>query len=112
MRVIVCGGRDYTNTDRCFSVLDEQHAKQPITLLIQGGAKGADALGKMWAKWRKVDYLTVEADWSLHGRAAEPIRNAKMLEYKPDLVIAFPGGRGTANMIQQARAAGVELMEA
>ncbi|MDN7703296.1 DUF2493 domain-containing protein [Burkholderia sp. AU44665] len=112
MKVIVCGGRDYEDADRLFSVLDEQHQKEPISLLIHGGAVGADMLAMKWAKWRKVDYLTVNADWSAHGRAAGPIRNAKMLSYKPDLVITFPGGRDTADMTRQALAAGVELMEA
>jgi ABC-type Fe3+-hydroxamate transport system substrate-binding protein len=28
---------------------------------------------------------------------------------KPDLVVAFPGGRGTANMIEQAEQAGVPV---
>ena len=46
-----------------------------------------------------------KADWDKFGRAAGPIRNAQMLrEGKPDLVVAFPGGRGTANMVAQAKA--------
>ena len=32
-----------------------------------------------------------------------------LAEGKPDLVVAFPGGAGTANMIEQARAAGVRV---
>ena len=43
---------------------------------------------------------------------AGPRRNARMLaEGKPDLVVAFPGGRGTADMVSKARAAKVEVME-
>ncbi|MEM9912925.1 MAG: hypothetical protein AAF922_19365 [Pseudomonadota bacterium] len=46
------------------------------------------------------------------GRAAGPIRNKEMLdEGCPDLVVAFPGGRGTANMVKQAQAAGVEVLD-
>jgi hypothetical protein len=29
----------------------------------------------------------------------------------PDLVVAFPGGRGTADMVRRANAAGVRVME-
>jgi hypothetical protein len=51
------------------------------------------------------------ADWAKHGRAAGPIRNKQMLEEgKPDLVVAFPGGQGTANMMSQVREAGVRVM--
>jgi hypothetical protein len=44
---------------------------------------------------------------------AGPIRKQQMLdEGKPDLVVAFPGGRGTAHMVRIARAAGIEVIEA
>ncbi|HVM91382.1 MAG TPA: DUF2493 domain-containing protein [Terriglobales bacterium] len=114
MKVIVCGGRDYQDRERVFSTLDSIHAETPITVLIQGGAKGADDLAFRWGmqvKGGHMELLTVNAEWEKHGRRAGPIRNALMLEEKPDLVIAFPGGRGTANMIRQTLDAGVRLME-
>jgi hypothetical protein len=50
------------------------------------------------------------AQWKKHGRAAGPIRNQRMLDKgKPDLVVAFPGGRGTADMIRRAERAGVPV---
>ena len=49
------------------------------------------------------------ADWETHGRAAGPIRNEKMLTWKPDLVVAFPGGVGTADLVRRAEAAGVPV---
>jgi hypothetical protein len=52
------------------------------------------------------------ADWDTHGRSAGPLRNRKMLDTKPDLVIAFHGNlnasKGTKNMVHQARRNGVE----
>jgi hypothetical protein len=30
---------------------------------------------------------------------------------RPDLVVAFPGGRGTADMVRRARAAGISVIE-
>jgi predicted Rossmann-fold nucleotide-binding protein len=40
------------------------------------------------------------------------VRNRQMLtEGRPDLVVAFPGGKGTANMVALARKAGVEIVE-
>jgi hypothetical protein len=111
MKVIVCGGRDYQDLGCAFSRLDAIHAETPVTLLIQGGAIGADTLAYLWAESRKVECVTVTAEWVKYGPSAGPIRNGRMLEYKPDLVIAFPGGRGTANMVKQARKAGIAVVE-
>jgi hypothetical protein len=52
------------------------------------------------------------ADWEKYGKAAGPIRNQQILvEGKPDLVVAFQGGRGTANMVSRAQQAGVPVVE-
>ena len=112
MRVLVCGGRDYTDRWRVFDVLDGRHAETPISVVIEGGALGADRSAYVWGYERNIVVETYPADWVNHGRSAGPIRNALMLtEGKPDLVIAFPGGRGTANMVSKARAAGVPVIE-
>lgn len=111
MRIIVCGGRDFRNAAYVFSSLDKLHSEWPITELMQGGATGADALARDWAISKGIKRWVCHADWEKHGKAAGPLRNARMLEWKPDAVVAFPGGRGTANMISQARAAGVTVIE-
>jgi hypothetical protein len=112
MRVLVCGGRDFQNSAFVFKTLDNIHNETPITEVMQGGAKGADTLARDWARSKNgIKRWVCNADWEKHGKAAGPIRNARMLEWEPDLVVAFPGGRGTANMVQQARAAGVEVVE-
>lgn len=54
---------------------------------------------------------TEKAYWNLHGKAAGPIRNQLMLDkYDPDLVIAFPGETGTANMVKLSINAGIEVI--
>jgi predicted Rossmann-fold nucleotide-binding protein len=50
------------------------------------------------------------ANWNAWGRAAGPRRNQEMLMRKPNLVVAFPGGEGTADMVQKAIAAGVKVV--
>lgn len=112
MRVLVCGGRDFNDTVRVFAVLDKLHAEAEIAFIIEGGARGADACGREWAFRRGVECQTFEADWENQGSFAGPARNWRMLEEgKPDLVIAFPGGRGTADMVRKARRAGVGVVE-
>ena len=102
MRVLVCGGRQYNDHVKVYEVLDDIHAKTPINIVIQGAATGADALAADWAKRNEVNCLHVPAKWKAHGKAAGPKRNAEMLFYEPNLVVAFPGGRGTDNMVEQA----------
>jgi hypothetical protein len=112
MRILVCGGRDFTDARLLNRTLDEQHARTPITLLIHGNARGADLLADEWAFSRLVETKRFQADWIRHKNSAGPIRNKQMLvEGKPDLVIAFRGGAGTSDMMTQARHAGVEVRE-
>ena len=109
--VLVCGGRDYDDEARLCSILDVAHAANPIKLLINGGAEGADSLAYRWAQRTGVPANIYAADWKAHGRAAGPMRNQRMLdEGKPDLVIAFPGGKGTADMTRRATAANVPVV--
>lgn len=112
MKVLVCGGRAYEDRDRVFAVLDKLHAEAGVVSIIEGGARGADAYGKEWAFRRGVDCETFKADWENQGSFAGPMRNKRMLaEGQPDLVIAFPGGRGTADMVRKARKAGITVVE-
>ena len=76
--------------------------------IISGMAKGVDTAAANWAGVNWFPLLEFHPDWDLYGKAAGPIRNKRMLtEGKPDLVIAFPGGKGTANMVKQATTEGV-----
>jgi hypothetical protein len=110
-RVLVCGGRGYDDRDRLFLILDRAHWANPIELLVHGAATGADTLAGLWAKERGVSVQAFPADWKKYGDAAGPIRNGLMLEAtKPHMVIAFPGGRGTANMVKLARHAGIPIV--
>ena len=105
MRLLVCGGRNFTNSDEkwVFSELDQFHAKTPITLLIDGDARGVDRIAGKWATIQGIERMVFPADWGKYGTSAGPIRNAQMLkEGLPNIVMAFPGGKGTANMISQA----------
>lgn len=112
MKVLVCGGRDFNDLPTLEAYLDALHAERRIAEVIQGGARGADYLAHCWASLNGVKSVTYLADWEGEGRAAGPKRNQRMLdEGEPDLVVAFPGGRGTADMVRRARAAGVEVRE-
>lgn len=113
MRVLVCGGRDYDDRDKVFATLDTLQRQHGRLTIIEGGASGADALAADWAYAQPACHLIREpADWKTDGRAAGPIRNKMMLDlHKPQLVVAFPGGRGTADMVRRAVEAGVPVLD-
>jgi len=113
MRVLVCGGRDYDDQGEVWSALSDLRARFGRLTVIQGGATGADMLAREWAfRQSSVRLINEPADWQKHGKAAGTIRNQLMVdEYRPELVLAFPGGRGTADMVRRAKAAGVPVRE-
>ena len=112
MRVLVCGGRDFSDQGFLNSILDLYHAKLGFSLVIEGGARGADSLARTWAIRNKVACDEFKANWDAFGRAAGSIRNRLMLEEgKPDFVIAFPGAKGTENMISQAKLKKVPVLK-
>lgn len=107
MHIIVTGGRGFIDKDLLFRTLD----KFKPTLISHGGALGADSLAAFYAQERGANELVYEADWETHGKAAGPIRNRLMLAESPDAtVVAFPGGKGTANCVKQARELGMKVV--
>lgn len=112
MKVGVCGGRRYCNRQQVWDTLDRIHKARKITLLVQGGAPGADAHAVAWANERGVSLVTFHANWRGHGKAAGPRRNASMIKLMPmDLLVAFPGGTGTADCVRRAEDAGIKILE-
>lgn len=109
MRVLVCGGRGYMDFKTLTRVLDEIKP----TVIINGDAPGADGMSSCYGQNNGIPVISVRAQWDYYDRAAGPIRNAWMLEHcKPiDLVVAFPGKAGTANMVKQAKEAGIPVRE-
>ena len=120
---LVCGGRRFDDYDGLREVLTSlaRHRGGVPAQVVHGNAGGIDATGKtfgadklggLWASRLAITVTAVPANWRKHGPSAGPIRNQKMLDdFEPELVIAFPGGKGTADMIRRAREAGVEVAE-
>jgi predicted Rossmann-fold nucleotide-binding protein len=117
--VLVCGGREYTDKENVFRVLgeicDEFHLWDynntiPIYIrVINGGARGADKFSTEWAKENAAQYQEYKPKYDEHSPKFAPLaRNQEMLnEEIVDLVLAFPGGRGTADMVRRAEKKGV-----
>lgn len=108
--VLICGGRRFSNRQMLKEYMDA--FPHLVTQIITGGAPGADSLAEWWAEKKHIPVRKFRADWESHGKKAGPLRNQQMLdEGKPDYVVAFPGGLGTADMIRRARKADIEIFE-
>lgn len=109
MRVLVCGGRGFVPDTGAFDALATRIGRNDV--IIHGCARGADEFANDFAVTYGIAVERYPAEWKKYGRAAGAIRNQKMLdEGRPDLVIAFPGGRGTEDMIKRALKARVRLV--
>ncbi len=112
-RVLVCGGRDYQDWHAFADALQRVHDRSPIGLIIHGCDPGAAALAVRWAVLAGIPTSGFDANVQSHGPAAERLRNERMvMAGRPDLVLAFPGGEGTADLISRAMAAGVPVEHA
>lgn len=132
--ILVCGGRNYGEQSykekqngvwvevkrpkdlwlpEMLLVNTVLHFYKP-SLIVQGAALGGDHMARRWADKNGVEHtgMKFEAEWDKYGRGAGPIRNKRMLDENPiDLVIAFQGGSGTANMVKQAQERGIDVIE-
>lgn len=111
--IIVCGGRHYADYNHVCRVLWDLEKVRGRLFVRHGGGSGADALADTWCRETDHSVVPVFAEWNKFGKKAGPLRNAIMLAMKPPvkLVVAFPGGRGTADMVRKAKAAGIEVLE-
>lgn len=108
-KILVCGGRSFFDYKKICQILDQFISEEVI--IIHGGASGADALANIWAITNNKEIREYKANWDKYGKAAGPIRNSKMLEENPNIVIAFPGGRGTADMVFKSKQLNIKVIE-
>lgn len=109
MRIIIAGGRDFTNTGMAFIYLESLVKAGDV--IISGHASGADMMGELYAQKNKLQCELYPADWEKYGRAAGPIRNEEMAK-TADMLIAFWNGksRGTKSMIRLAKKHGCRVV--
>lgn len=107
VKVLVCGGRDYRDYKVVFDILDEEHKVRAFTHVIHGAYRGVDMIADRWALQRGVQPVQCPANWNYYGASAGPTRNTMMLALGPNYFVAFPGGRGTADIVDKLVSAGI-----
>ena len=110
MRLAIVGGRDFNNYELLESILwDLLHVRRsdiPKDIIVSGGAKGADSLGKKYAKEEELECVEYLPEWDKYGKSAGFLRNQTIVN-NCDMVLAFWDGqsRGTADTIEKAKRA-------
>lgn len=109
MKIIIAGGRDYLPNEEEKETVKNILKENQVTGIVSGCATGVDTWAIDLGSELELSIDLFPADWKQHGRSAGPIRNGLMAQYA-DMLIAFPGGRGTDNMIKQATEKGLKVV--
>lgn len=108
MKTIIAGSRSITDISHIWRTC----ANLPwiITEVVSGGARGVDMLGEHFAFDNMLPVKRFPANWTKFGRGAGHVRNAEMAMYAEALLAIWDGySKGTANMIDLARAKGLKI---
>ncbi len=115
MRIVITGGRDYKVTDsdleRLFEIIAYEMGEHADIEIIHGGARGVDTDVAREIKLADstIKITPMRASWLRYGRSrAGFIRNQAMIDIG-DMLIAFPGGNGTADCVKRARTKGIRI---
>jgi hypothetical protein len=113
MRIIITGGRNYPHLDLVGQLLSSIYEIRKIKTVVHGACpSGADLGAHLWAgSVRDVEEEPHPAKWNTQGKGAGMVRNGEMAKLGADLCIAFPGGNGTADMVDQALAANIPILD-
>ena len=108
MRTIIAGSRDCTDKSQLIAALIA--CGWTPTVVISGGARGADRLGEQWAAVFNVPCERHPADWDRYGRSAGYKRNEQMADAAEALIALWDGqSRGTKHMIDIATSKGLRV---
>jgi ribA/ribD-fused uncharacterized protein len=112
MRLLVCGGRDFNDINFIINELNRINELYNITVLIHGCADGADSIAGAWAEEINIDVKRFPANWKIYKKSAGFIRNQEMLDKgEPEMVLAFPGDKGTSDMISRSKKFCIPVIE-
>jgi hypothetical protein len=107
MKVAVIGSRSFNDYEK----LKDTLSKISISLLVSGGANGADKLGEQYANENNIPTKIFLPDWEKHGRVAGFLRNTDIIN-EAELVVAFwdQTSKGTKDSIDKAEKQGKKVL--
>lgn len=116
MIVVIAGPRDLIPSEDDIRRAIEASGFSPWAI-VTGGAKGVDKKANLYARWHGYQPIEMDALWNYYRqqgkmKAAGHIRNTNMARIGEALIVIRRKGertRGTSNMIDKARNAGLPI---
>lgn len=111
MKLAIVGSRNFNNQEYFNNIIDQFIETNGVpSMIISGGASGADTLARNYAITRNIQLIEHMADWS-KGRGAGPERNTKIVN-DCDIMIAFPSNesKGTFDSIRKCQKMNKKVM--
>lgn len=98
MKLAVVGSRSFCDESKLEQALESYKGR--VTLVVSGGAKGADSLAESWASKNGIATKVFKPDWQKYGRGAGMVRNKEIIENCDECVAFWDGkSKGTENSI-------------
>ncbi len=111
MRLLVCGGHHFEDAEMVHHELTALHWRKPISVVVHGSIAGVGIIAEAWARRHGIAVVRYPPNWEFYGKKAEGLRSDFMLtDSRPDFVVAFPGGRHTADLVQRAINVGLAVL--
>jgi hypothetical protein len=112
MKVVFTGSRTFSAQDDIALLWSVMKALPASVRILVGDCRGLDRIVRDYAGELGLAYQIFPADWEKYGKAAGPIRNNTMLDYKPDLVIGFrkSASKGTTQCVGEAKDRGIPTL--
>lgn len=110
MKLAIIGSRTFTDSELAWNTYKELPFLDQVTHIVSGGARGADSIAELLAKWSDKEMIIHYPDWDKYGKQAGFIRN-KLIINDSDCVLAFWDlkSKGTLNSIQLATKKGIPV---
>lgn len=104
MKLAIIGSRNFSDKSAATDAFRMIHAATPVSLIISGGARGADRIGAQIAADFGIELKEYIPDWDKHGKSAGFIRNADIIG-NCEAVLCFWDGvsKGTAHSLSLAK---------
>nr|WP_314074728.1 SLOG family protein [uncultured Roseococcus sp.] len=110
LRIIVCGDHRRKNHGAVFEALNLLRRERGVAAVLHGEQPGVAGLAAEWAKQSEIPTELFAAHWQEFQSKAPARRNASMIRYgRPDLLVAFPGGGNTIDLIVRAWRRGLPI---
>lgn len=91
MKLLITGSRNFTDESVINELIRavEKSEGKTVTLLLHGGAKGADSLAQSWAVIHNIPTKIILPDYTKHGGKAAPIIRNQELVKLADVTLAL-----------------------